>query len=167
MTYEGESSMQRDAHYDGWVIMLPLVGAIIVYAVLFLLPNRRAIANLREQVTEKRDQITSRAGTVHRLLSARQELDDARSLIDSWTRRAPAQDALPGLYGKLNAAANTAGMTTTRLDPDPAQSLALIRRIPITMVCRGTFPQAYELMRGLESMPLSLWIESVKIKKSG
>ncbi len=159
--------MSAHARYRSWVVMLPLVGAVIVYAALFLLPNRRAIANLHNEITEKRDHITSRASAIHRLLSARQELSDARSFIDAWTRQAPSQEALPGLYGKLNALAQTAGMTTTRLDPDPAQSLARIRRIPITMVCRGTFPRAYELIRGLESMPLSLWIESVKIKKTG
>lgn len=144
---------------------VPMVGVAVAYFMLFFLPGSKAIDELKKQTAEKQAYVEQAGELATALGLAQAELDKARSYYQAWKDNAPRQRELAALFGKINQLAKVAGTTTTRFDPEPLVQRDHLREIPLTMGCSGTNAQIFEFLRGLESLPLSIWVTSVQIEK--
>ncbi len=157
--------MKNTIHHSSWVVTLPLTAAAVAYILLFYLPGERAIGRLQEQIKAKQDYIVGADSVLTALRTAQQKHEKALAYSTAWRQNAPTQENLSSRYWKINELANTAGTTITRFDPQPPVEYNTIRQIPLALGCTGTFAQIYEFLRGVESLPIEIWISAVKLEK--
>jgi Tfp pilus assembly protein PilO len=154
-------------HRGSWLVTIPLVAIAVVHIVFVFLPGRNVITQLRAEIESRQLYISNADSISAALAGAQQELLEARSYIENWQRAALIVHRLPVLYGNINNISNQAGTATTRFEPQMLVELGLIRQIPIHMACTGTFAQTHEFIRSLESLPQTIWIDSLQFNKSG
>ena len=154
-------------HRGSWLVTIPLVAIAVVHIVFVYFPGRNVITRLRAEIESRQHYISNADSISAALAAAQQELLEARSYIENWQRVAFTVHRLPVLYGNINNLSNRAGTATTRFEPQMLVELGLIRQIPIHMACTGTFAQIHEFIRSLESLPQTIWIDSLQFNKSG
>ena len=148
-----------------WLITAPLVCVALAYLLLVFLPGHNSTTETRTQIQEQEQYISQAQMTVAALQAAQSELSKAIEYTTQWEKDAPTSDSLAQLYGKINELAKATGVTPTRFDPEPVLQRALIREIPISMACTGTFSQIYSFLSRLESLPETTWVTSVVFEK--
>jgi len=158
--------MSNRIRQGSWIVTLSLIAAAVAYLLVIFLPGRRVIGELRSQVSQKQDYLAQNIGLAKGLMAAQQELEKTRAYNTAWNERAPAEGELSIFYGKINELAKAAGTVTTRFDPKPVQVHEQTREIPVTMGCTGTFAQIFELLRSLENLPPTIWLDTVQFKKN-
>jgi Tfp pilus assembly protein PilO len=159
--------MNHRTRPGSWIVTVSLVAAAVAYMLLIFLPGRRAIGELREQLGRKQSFLAQNASLAQALTAARHELEKAETYCAAWKQRAPAEGELSALYGKINELTKAAGTITTRFDPKPVAVHERTREIPVTMGCTGTFAEVFALLRSLESLPPTIWLDTVQFKKNG
>jgi len=157
---------EKKIRRGSWVVTVPVVAVAVAYVVWFFLPQSKAIGELKDQTAEKQTYVENSGGLPAALEAARVELEKTQGYNAVWKKHAPKQRELAALFGRINHLAKEAGTVTTRFDPEPLRQNRYLREIPLTMGCRGTTAQVFEFIRGLESLPLAIWIEKVKIEKA-
>jgi Tfp pilus assembly protein PilO len=150
-----------------WLVTIPLVAIAVVHIVFVFFPNRNVITQLRAEIESRQRYIGNADNISHKLATTQQELLETKSYIESWQHTAHMVHRLPVLYGNINKLSDSAGTATTRFEPQMPVELGLIRQIPIHMVFTGTFGQTHEFIRSLESLPQTIWIDSLQINKAG
>jgi len=150
-----------------WLVTIALVAIAIVHIVFVFFPGRNVITRLRAEIESRQYYISNADSTSAALVGAQQELHEVRSYIENWQHMALIVHRLPVLYGNINDISNRAGTATTRFEPQMMVELGLLRQIPIHMACTGTFAQIHEFIRSMESLPQTIWIDSLQFNKSG
>jgi len=150
-----------------WALTIPLAGLGLGYLFLFFLPSQRGLDRLHQDLSRKQDAIAQADGLFPAIAVSEQQLAESRRFNSQWVAAAPSESELPGLLGKVNAMAKTAGITTTRLDPQPAVQYEKIRRMGLTAAYRGTFAQICRFLCELESLPESVWIDRIQLDGGG
>jgi Tfp pilus assembly protein PilO len=150
-----------------WLVTIPLVAIAVIHIVFVFFPGRNVITRLRAEIESRQLYISNADGISAALAAAQQELLEARTYIENWQRTALMVHRLPVLYGNINNISNRAGTGTTRFEPQMLIEMGLIRQIPIHMACTGTFAQIHEFIRSLESLPQTIWIDSLQFNKTG
>jgi len=148
-----------------WIVTIPLVGAALAYLLLFFLPGRRAVGELKEQIETKREYIKKSAGLAKALLAVQQQLGKAEAYNTRWLEHAPARRDLAALYGRINQLAWSSGTVVTRFDPERIRARAKLQEIPLSMGCMGSFRQIYEFLRSLETLPQEIWVKELSLEK--
>ena len=158
--------MMTTFHKSSWIIT-PCLGAIAVAYLMFgWMPSRRAIKELHDQV-ETKQQLVAQATTLSDMLAAsQQELDKSQAIAADWEREAPGKRDIPAFFGRINALAKDAGLTISRFDPQLFLAYEKFQEIPITIVGSGNFAQVYEFLRLVEGLPVTIWIDSVRLEKT-
>jgi Tfp pilus assembly protein PilO len=157
--------MARKGYRGTWIVTIVLAASAVAYLVLVFLPGRRAMGEFQQELARRQGYLAQNSGISRALASAEQELDKAEAHYAAWKQRAPGEGQLSTLYGKINELAKAAGTTTTRFDPKPVESHEQVREIPLTMGCSGTFAQLFDLLKSLESLPGTIWIDTVQFRK--
>jgi Tfp pilus assembly protein PilO len=157
--------MSTTLHRGSWIVTLPVAGIAVLYVGFVWLPGRRTIAELQSQIELKQQFLAQSATVGNALAAAQQELHQAEDYSSGWEKIAPARKDLPALYGKINSLAKEAGAVTTRFDPQSLIAHGCIREIPLTLGCTGTFGQVFQLLRSIESLPTTIWVDCVRIEK--
>ncbi len=157
--------MKTKARRGSWMVTVPLAAAAVIYVTLVFLPGRRAIGEARDQIQQKQAYIAQSASLPMALNTAQRQLQKTRAYTAAWKEHAPTAGELSALYGKVHALAKAAGATTTRFDPEPVIPLDTISKIPLTVGCTGTFDQVCEFLRSLETLPMTVWVDAIKIEK--
>lgn len=150
-----------------WLVTIALAAIGIIHIVFVFFPGRNVITQLRTEIESRQLYISNADRISAALAAAQQELLEARSYIENWQRAAIIVHRLPVLYGNINTISNRAGTATTRFEPQMIVDLGLLRQIPIHMAFTGTFAQIHEFIRSMESLPQTIWIESLQFNKSG
>ena len=81
-------------------------------------------------------------------------------------KAAPKKRDIPALYGKIDALAKDAHLAISRFDPQPFVVHEKLQEIPVAMTCSGTFAQVYAFLRAIEGMPVTIWVESLRLEKT-
>jgi Tfp pilus assembly protein PilO len=159
-------TMNSSFRQSSWIVT-PCLGAIAVaYLTLVWLPNRRAIKEWRDEVEAKQQLVAQGTGLSASLSASEQELDKARSLAAQWEKAAPGKRDIPALYGRVNAMAKEAGLSISRFDPQAFKLYEKLQEIPITVVGSGTYAQVFEFLRLVEGLPVTVWVESMRLERT-
>jgi Tfp pilus assembly protein PilO len=122
---------------------------------------------MNHQIEAERTVVAQGTGLSTSLANAKQELDSAQSVARRWEKAAPGKRDIPALFARIDALAKNANLTIGRFDPQPAVPHESFEEIPINMTCSGTFAQIYEFLRAVEGMPVTVWVESLRMEKTG
>jgi len=158
--------MKNNIRRGSWFVTVPLAAVAVAYVAFVFLPGRRAVGELKQQISQKQEFITQATGVVTSLGTTREELEGTRAYNGAWRQRAPAARKLSAFYGQIYELTKAAGTATTRFDPEPVVTRNQIREIPLTMGCAGSFAQVYEFLRGLEGLPAEIWVDRLQLEKS-
>jgi Tfp pilus assembly protein PilO len=151
---------------SSWTVTLPLAAIAVAYVSLVWLPGRRAILEVQEQVETKRQFVSQATELSQALAISQRELDKAEAVVARWEQASPQKRTIPAFYGKINALAKDAGLAIARFDPQAFVVHEKIEEIPITVGCSGGFAQVFDFLRGIEQLPATVWVESIKLEKS-
>jgi Tfp pilus assembly protein PilO len=77
----------------------------------------------------------------------------------------PEERELGVAFGKVHETANKAQVRITKFDPQAPAVYERLRRVPVVVGCTGSFAQIHEFLRTLEEMPLTIWVESMRMEK--
>jgi len=154
-------------HRGSWLVTIGLIAIAVIHIVFAYLPGRKLIDQLRREIECRRLYITDSANVSATLAAAQLDLATAKSYIENWRQVAATTHRLPVLYGTINNLSKQAGITTTRFEPQMVVEFGTIRQIPIHMACTGSFAQIHVFISSLESLPLTIWMDTLRFEKTG
>lgn len=158
--------MTTTLRQSSWIITLSMAAMIVAYLILVWLPRHRVIVDMREQVEAKRTFIAQSTGVSAIVNNVQREIDRAESVASRWEKAAPKKRDIPQLYGKIDALAKKAHLSIAKFDPQPFIVHEQLQEIPVTMTCLGKFADMHAFLRGIEGLPPTIWVESVRFEKS-
>jgi len=148
---------------NGTLVMVALAAAAVAYGVLVLVPGHKAIVALREQVQSKRQQVVASSTTAASIEAARKDLARAKACIAAWDAHAPRPQDQALLFGRINDLVRGVGAVNTRTEPEPVRRRDRLVEVPLSIGVLGTFKQIAEFLRGVEGLPETIWVDSVRI----
>lgn len=156
--------MKRQNMRGGWLMILPMGAIAAGFVMLVFLPGQRRTQALRDELHLKQDFILAAGKTGARLHELRHELEETRRYNAHWRSRATSSAQITALYGQIAQLAQDAGVTTTRFAPGAPSEIDRMQRIPLDVVCHGTFAQMQTFLSGLEGCPQSVWLNELKLE---
>lgn len=157
--------MKTLAPRSSWLITLGLAAVSAGYLYFVFMPARRGIEKLREELSQKQAYLAQQPGLIVSLESAESDLSHTQEYVDQWRRKAPVAGELSGTYGAIHRLVTSAGVDVEKFDPQNVTNLETVRKIPVRLTAEGGFAQMHALLRGLEEMPASPWVESLRIER--
>ncbi|MHB1036964.1 MAG: type IV pilus inner membrane component PilO [Pirellulales bacterium] len=148
-----------------WVVTLLIAASATAYYFFCFLPSRQALGAMEGELRTKRDFVAQSQTLPATLRFVEGELEATRQYNKKWLERAGVEAQLAALFGQINQSAKLAGVKTTRFDPDPPIRFEQFSQVSLVLACTGTFPQTFELLRRLESLPNLVWIENLQLKR--
>lgn len=159
--------MQAKLRRNSWIVTVPLAAIALAYILLIFLPDRRAIGKTRDQIKQKQAFVVQAVSVGAALRTVEQELKKTEAYNATWQEHAPAEGELSALYGEIHELAKAAGTTITRFDPEPAACYGEISQIPLGIGCVGSFAEICGFLRGLERLPVAIWVSELVLAASG
>lgn len=159
--------MKTAVRRSSWIVTVSVAAAAVAYAMLSFLPERRAIGEARRQISEKQDYIVRIGGLTGALRTTQQQLGEAEAYNAAWEQHAPAEGELPAVYGRIYELGKAAGATVTRFDPEAALRYEKVSYVPLAVGCVGSFAEICGFLEGLEGLPLSIWVNELRLKGTG
>ncbi len=150
-----------------WWVTVPLAALAVAYLTFVWMPGRKHLQALQRQLETQREFLAGVSGLQTSLTTTQTELERAESVAKHWESQAPHQKDIPALYGKINALAKDAGLAVGKFDPQPLVLHEKIQEMPLKVACSGKFAQIFEFLRGVEGLPVTIWITSLKIERAG
>ncbi len=150
---------------SSWIVTLSLVAIAAAYLTVVWLPGRKAIVEMQTQVEAKRSFVTQATGQSAALLGIQKELDRTNKAVSQWENASPKKKDLAKFFGTIDAMAKDAHLAVSRFDPQPFVVHEKLREIPLSIKCTGTFAQCFDFIRRVESLPVALWVDTVRIDK--
>ena len=155
--------MNRVFQRGSWVVTLPMACAAIVYLAFLFLPRMKAIGAVMEQLHTKQNYIAQAVKMRPMLHRIEVELAEATAYNAQWQARCPRSSELSALFGRISQLAKQQGTTVTRFEPLPAVEYQTLHRVPVTLGVKGSFAAIDSLIASVEGLPISIWIEDVKL----
>jgi Tfp pilus assembly protein PilO len=134
---------------------------------LVYLPNHRAIAETRREIETKRQNVAQGVVRAATLAAVKKDLARAKERIAAWDATTTDTRQMALLFGKINALVKSSGAVTVRFDPEQELRRQRIVEIPLALGITGTFAQIQQFLWSLESLPTTIWIESLKMVAAG
>lgn len=156
--------MKTASLLNSWTLPLVAAGMAVAYAFGFFLPQQRSLAELSRQVTSQQELIDQATALAPALAATEQQIQATFQYNTSWQAASPTDMTLPALFGQIHQLAKTAGVTTTRFDPDAPVTLARVRRIPLKIGCVGQFSQIARFLESVERLPQTVWVENLRME---
>ena len=150
--------------YNSWFITVPVLALSLAFVFWFYRPTQSQIHEMRAELEEKQTILAAALSLPVKLEQTNRELAETRAFVAAWRLAAP-EHKLAEVCGELAGLVTAAGAKATKLEPEPAVHYHYLTRVPLTLACEGTFPQIYHVLRRLEQMPQSIWIEDLRLTR--
>lgn len=159
--------MKKQPTRGSWMITLPLAAIATAFLTLIFLPEQRRIDALHHEMRAKQDYVLAAGQMAGRLNALNADLTETLAYGAAWRGRAVDSTGVTVLCGKIAQLAHGAGVVTARFAPGSPRRLERLERVPLSMVCYGSFAQLQKFLAGLESCPQRLWLNGVKLQADG
>lgn len=149
-----------------WLLTVPLAGLTVGYVWLFDLPARRVCTQLRSELAASQASAAQGPLVLAQIAQTEGQLARTNEFVQAWRENSPSGGAGSAvLLGQISRLACDAGTRTTRLEPIKSEDREELRTLALTLVCQANFEQAFQLLRSLEGLPQSIWVDSVRIER--
>jgi Tfp pilus assembly protein PilO len=150
--------------YNSWFVTVPLLVGCAVYFCYFYRPTQQAIRDMQAEVEVNRTVLATAKALPAQITHARQELAAAKQFVAAW-RETAAHRRLPSVYERLSAIVAEAGAQGAMIVPEPAVRQRFITRVPVTLSCRGSYPQVFRIVSQIQQLPQTLWIDDLRVSR--
>ena len=147
-----------------WLVTLPMAAIAIGFVTLVFLPGQRRTQALRDELRLKQDFILAAGKMGAELHKLRDELAETRAYSAHWRGAATSSTQITALYGKIAQLAQDSGVSTTRFAPGAPTQIERLQRIPLDVVCHGTFAQIQAFLAALEGCQQPVWLNDLKLE---
>lgn len=158
--------MSRTLRKGSWTVTITLAATAAVFVALAYVPGYRRMKQLREQIQTQEQYLAGATATAAALTTTRQELRETIRYNRAWLACAPGPRSSPQLFERIQQLAKSAGVETTRFDPQPIEPGALLYQVPLRIACIGRFAQVHAFVRSLEALPETIWIKQLDLRRS-
>jgi type IV pilus assembly protein PilO len=159
--------MKFAAPKNSWAYTVPLGGLAAAYIFLMFLPGWKTVDQLRAEFKSKKDYIAQGVAIATRMANTRTDFQKTQAYIADCTPTIPTTAELPSVFERITELAKSSGVSTILFDPQPVDRHAKLSRVPVAMNVAGQSSQIQAFLYTLESLPLRIWIDSVRIHKDG
>ena len=147
-----------------WVFALSVTAGVAGYVFLIFLPGERATAQLRQQFEDQEHYIIQCGALDARIIEVERELARTDGFIAAWEAASPHEARLAHVFVDITRHADKAGAAIVRFEPQPAEELALLKRVPVEMALEGSFSQIYGFLARLESLEPDFWVDRLELE---
>jgi Tfp pilus assembly protein PilO len=147
-----------------WLMTLGLSGLAAAYLLLFFLPHQRVLARLRDEFRGQQEVLSQSYARLGTMAATQRRLDASINYNARWTHAMPGENSLPVLYGRINALAKQEGVATKSFDPQPGTEYERFRVFNVAINCRGSFSQISHFLQSLERLPMTLWLDTLRME---
>jgi len=152
---------------NSWFITVPLVALTAVYGFFYYLPHCDEHQRLIDELTALKASIAEANNIATKISNAEQELEQTQRYVERRQKRLVEEHAVHRLFGRVTEAAHQAGAVINQFDPDSAETLSLLKRIPLSLGCTGTFEQLWTFLNNLERLGATIWVDKLHLTSMG
>lgn len=149
--------------HHSWLVTLPLVAIVIVYIVVVVVPGRRALAVLNNELADKQAAIAGSGHTAVAIAQTQRDLARVDAYCQRWQPSACDSSHVAAIYGRLAELLKESGVSTTRFAPAATEKHDLIEKILVKVAFTGKPNDVARLLESVEKLPERVWIESCEI----
>lgn len=149
---------------NSWLFALIVSAAVACYVFLVFLPGQRATAELRQQFTQQQQYVMQSTKLGPQIAELEKELRRTHAFIRAWHADSPSEERLAHVFVAITEHANRAGADIVRFEPQAAEQLEYLRKVPLELAVEGSFTQLFTLVGALESLQAEFWIESLDMQ---
>jgi len=153
-----KSILQRGGLY----VTLPTAAAVIIYALVFYLPNRRQIDRLRHELHTRR-QVTGCETKTATIVERQRELEETQSYVAHWQRNLPREDHVVQVQAEIAEIVADSGALATQISPGEETLYPSLVWMSLKMELSGSFPEVFDFFRRLEQIPRMVWVDDLQI----
>lgn len=159
--------MSTTAQRYQWLVPAAILAVAAAYLGLGYLPGRRAVAQLHQELETKQQPVAAATSVVAGLGACDRELTETQAFVKDWKKKNSAEHGMAALFAEIHRLAKQAGVTLVRFEPHSTQAFETLQRGSLSLACTGSYAQLHDFLYCVESLPCSLWAESVQVKKTG
>lgn len=147
-----------------WIVAAPLVVVNLIYVVFFFLPGQKEIEGMRQEILDTQMYLATAAIRPAEIERVGGELELATAYNEEWRKDAPYADSIARLFSEINRRAGDAGVAVRRFEPRQIDEMAHLDRVTLQLSTDGSFEQMFQLMRQLESLPETVWVDALQFR---
>jgi Tfp pilus assembly protein PilO len=151
---------------NDWRLSVSLAMLGIVCPSVVWLHGGDGVKAVRARVDAKQPLALENDKLAAELLNCERKLETAEASLAEWERASPERRHTCRLWQQIDAAAADAGMTVTRFAAESPIVHEQMEEIPVAVRGSGDLPQVAEFVQSMERLPATIWIESVRVRKS-
>jgi len=149
-----------------WLVTGGIAATSLAYTFLVFMPAQQGIAELRSELVEKQNYVTSANNLPKQMESLQEDIERTQAYIDTWQERVPAESQLAAVYQRVVESVAQSGMTTLQFDPQEPVHHRTVMTVPLAVSVDGRFPQLIAMLSQVEQLEHLVWVESVQIGPS-
>jgi Tfp pilus assembly protein PilO len=150
-----------------WIAVGLVFAAATVYMLLFFLPRMRAIARSLDELDSRLAYVLEAQKSARATDLMQHQLDDVLGYIEQHDEQLMSQDDLPILFRRISDISKANNAITTRFEPHPDVPYHSFKKASVNLGVHGPFAAVHGVVRDLEALPMRIWVDDLKIRKSG
>lgn len=148
----------------GWLFALAIGATVCGYVLLVFLPSQKATAEMQSQLQQQREYVMDCQQLDAQIAHIERELTRTRHFSDAWHQSSSSEERLAHVFVDMTEHANQAATEIMRFEPQAAETLHYLRRVPVEMALEGTFAQLSTFLARLETLDAEFWIERMQVE---
>ena len=158
--------MSSKLRNHSWIITAPLAASAVAYLFFLFLPRMRDIKAVMAEMRGKQEIIDRTASLRPAIELAEREMQEASLYLDKWHARCALPSELPTIFSKISYLAKANGTITKRFEPQQPVDYQTLDKMRVTLVVSGGFAAIEQLIKNLEELPVTVWIEALKMESA-
>ena len=151
----------------GWLVTGGIACVALGYLCFVFLPSQKAMKATRQQLAEKQQFIMETDRLFAAVNAVQQEHEQTSAFAEKWQHDAPDTHQADRLPTQISFQANLAGVRILRLEPQAPKPHGLVVEYPILVSVEGGFEGLFEFLKSVEELPQTIWLQNVKLHRSG
>lgn len=154
--------MKEIFNKGNWLLTLPLAAVGVVYLYFLFLPAQHEIDRLRNDLQAQRQSVTELHVRQRKIYETNEDLQRAERFVGDWKQSN--RDDAASVLAQISDEVEKSGVQTIRFDPEATVRFETLRKTPLMLGTQGDFQQVFHMLRQLEALPATIWIEHFHVE---
>lgn len=148
------------------VLVLATIGAVIfVFLGLVFRPLRKSATFHREEVANKRMEITKTMELIPKFTELKTERERVQEYIDTQAVLLPKSAEIARVLGSITTIAAESNIRILDFTPQPRRAHKAIGQTKLSLKASGQFAQIHEFVNRLEQLAPAIWIRTLTLNR--
>jgi Tfp pilus assembly protein PilO len=147
-----------------WIVIAVVIAAAVGYMTLLFLPKMRQVSAAHDELERKLEYVLVAQKSARASNEIQRQLDDVRAYLDKHGHQLMSEAQLPALFSQISHISKAHDAITTKFEPRPPVEYQSFRKASLALGVQADFDSLYDMLQDLESQPMRIWVEDVKIR---